>query len=143
MKQLTPEIKHSILTHYTSPLNNNTLDQILSLHDISVTRQTVYNWLNKWNGTIESLQHEVGAGRPHILTKQEEYNYITAPIRRMNRSYKQVKYTKIANQVREKTGKNITDRTIRLIGKSKLGAKKTRGKKRTLEESKYKYMYNE
>jgi transposase len=139
MKQLTPEVKHSILTHYTSSHNNNTLEHILSLHDISISRRTVQNWLNKWNGTIESLQHEPVSGRPHILTTNEVYNYITAPIRRMNRSYKPVRYTKIANQVREKTGKNITDRTIRLIGKNKLGAKRTRGKKRTAEESKYEY----
>jgi hypothetical protein len=141
MKQLTPEVKHSILTHYTSPTNTQSLSTILSLHDVIVSRRSVEKWRSQWDGSIESLQHKKGAGRPSILTQREVYQYITRPIREKNRSYKQVRYTSIAENVRVKTGKMVTDRTIQLIGKKKLGAIKTKGRKRTAEECKYKYIY--
>jgi hypothetical protein len=43
----------------------------------------------------------------------------------------------VAQLVREKTGKQVSVRTVRRIGKEELGAKKARGRKRTAEESEY------
>lgn len=137
MKQLTPEQKHSILTHYTSPNNTQTLDEILSLHDIHISRRSVELWRQRWNGTIESLQHKFVPGRPHILTHKEVTQHITTPIRRKNRAYKKVKYSQVAEHLRENTGKTISDRTVRRIGKQELSAAKSKGRKRTAEESEY------
>ena len=135
MKQLTPEQKHSILTHYSSRREGETLDQILRLHDVAASRSSVENWAHRWNGTIASLKHKAGAGRPRSLTPREVQQHITAPIRRSNRAARQVTYTKVAQQMRDKTGKSVSDRTVQRIGKTQLGARRTRGKKRTSEES--------
>lgn len=139
MKQISPQLKHSILTHYTSPLNHDSLPTILSLHGVSVSRQAVEYWRREWDGTATSLQHKKVGGRPHILNRNDVYQHITRTIRRKNRSFQKVKYSAIANQVREKTGKSVSDRTIRRIGKEELGAVKTKGRKRTAEECKCKY----
>jgi hypothetical protein len=77
MKQLTPEQKHSILTHYTSPNNNQTLNEILSLHDIQASRRSVEKWRKIWDGTISSLQHKPATGRPRVLSKAQVRRHIT------------------------------------------------------------------
>lgn len=136
MKQITPEVKHSILSHYTSPNNTQTLALILSLHQVNASRQAVESWRKTWDGSVESLKHRGGAGRPRILTKREVTRYIKRPIRDANRSSKCIRYSRVAQSVREKTGKGVSDRTIRRIGKEQLGGRKTRGRKRTAEESK-------
>ena len=139
MKQISPQLKHSILRHYTSPLNRNSLSTILSLHDVSVSRRAVEKWRERWDGTAASLTHKKGGGRPRILNRNDVYQHITRTIRRKNRSFQKAKYTTIANQVRENTGKSVSDRTIQRIGKEELGAVKTKGRKRTAEECKCKY----
>ena len=139
MKQLTPEVKHSILSHYTSPNNRDTLSSILSLHDIRASRQSVNNWKNQWDGTIESLKHKSVSGRPHILDQRELTRYVETPIREANQSSVPIRYTSIANSIRQKLNKNISDRTIQRYGKEELGGKMGRGKKRSADECKYKY----
>ena len=80
---------------------------------------------------------EEGAGRPNILTPTEVQHNIQQPIRRSNRLAQQVKYTKIAEQVRQNTGKSVSVQTVRRIGKQQLGASRKRGKKRTAAECKH------
>lgn len=99
-------------------------------------KATVQRWYQRWDHTAASLQHKKGAGRPAILTAREVQTHITMPIRRCNRSAQRVRYSQLAEAVREKTGKQIADRTIRQIGKEQVGAKRTRGRKRTAEECK-------
>ena len=90
MKQLSSSIKQSILTHYTSPYNHDTLSRILLLHGVSVSHRAVEKWKKRWNGIEESLYHRKGGGPPHILTPTEIGKYITQPIRRLNRSHKTI-----------------------------------------------------
>jgi transposase len=135
MKHPTPEQKHSILTHDTSRHKGETLQQILALHAVTASRKTVAEWQKRWDGTLASLQPQHITGRPHVLNRAEVQRYIATPIRRANRSAKPVRYTKVAEQVREKTGKAVSDRTVQRVGKQELGGRKTRGKKRTAEES--------
>lgn len=139
MKQLTPEQKHSILTHYTSPFNTQTLSTILSLHDINVNRTTVERWKNVWDGSIQSLQHKQVSGRPRILNQREVTRYVERPLREANRSSTPIRYSSVAKSIRTKINKSISDRTVRRIGKEELGGKMGRGKKRSAEECKYKY----
>jgi IS5 family transposase len=137
MKQYTPQVKHSILTHYTSPANHDTLSTILSLHNISVTRRTVERWKNIWDGSIESLQHKEVKGRPRVLSKAEVRRHVGAPIRNANRSSRIIHYTSLLPQVRAVTSKNISLPTLKRYGKKELEAKQKKGKKRTADESKY------
>jgi transposase len=99
--------------------------------------RTVRNWYQRWDGTAASLQQRKGAGRPNILTATEVRHNIQQPIRRSNRLAQQVKYTKIAEQVRQNTGKSVSVQTVRRIGKQQLGASRKRGKKRTAAECQY------
>jgi hypothetical protein len=137
MKQISAQQKHSILTHYTARRKGETLAEILRLHDVSASRTAVFYWMQQWDGTVDSLQHKGGAGRPRILSQQEVTRHMGTPIRNKNRAAVRVKYIDIQQQVQDRTRKQVSIQTIRRYGKDELGARFIRGKKRTREESKY------
>lgn len=137
MKQLTPEVKHSILTHYTSPLNRDTLPAILSLHDVKASRRAVEKWRLQWNGSVASLQHNKGAGRPRVLSEAQVRRHIAAPIRNSNRAGRPIHYTQLLPSVQAATHTNVSLQTVQRYGKQDCNAKNIRGRKRTVDESKY------
>lgn len=55
MQKLTPEQKHSILTHYTSRRDGETLDQIFALHGVKASRQSFFVWMKQWDGTPQCV----------------------------------------------------------------------------------------
>jgi hypothetical protein len=134
MKQLSPEVKHSILTHYTSPLNHDTLDTILCLHDVKASRRAVELWRRQWDGTAASLQHKKGAGRPRILTQKEVKHYVATPIRQKNRKHHPIHYHELKNRIETETGKTISVDTIERYGREDCGGVPKTGKKRTSDE---------
>jgi transposase len=135
MKQFTPEQKHEILLDYTPHSASHSFAALAARHAVAGGRDVVRRWHDRWDGTAVSLQHKAVSGRPHALTLTEVTRHIVPPIRRANRAARSVRYTSVAEQVRQKTGKAVSDRTVQRIGKEQLGARKTRGKKRTSEES--------
>jgi hypothetical protein len=139
MKQLTPELKHSILTHYTSTHHHQTLQQILSLHGVTASPRTVALWKQKWDGTIESLQHQSVTGRPRALSRAQVHRHIAVPIRNANRVSRTIHYTDLLPRVQQATSTSINLRTIQRYGKEDCKARSTRGKKRTADESKCNY----
>jgi hypothetical protein len=135
MKQFTPEQKHEILLEYTPHSHTHGAAALAARHAVAGGVRTVQRWLARWNGTAASLRRKEGSRGHTILTHAEVQRHIATPIRRANRSARQVKYTKVAERVREATGKSVSDRTVQRIGKEELGGRRTRGKKRTAEES--------
>jgi transposase-like protein len=137
MKHFTPEQKHEILMEYQRYSRTHSFSSLALRHSVHDGERTVRNWYQRWDGTVASLQQRKGAGRPNILTPTEVQHNIQQPIRRSNRLAQQVKYTKIAEQVRQNTGKSVSVQTVRRIGKQQLGASRKRGKKRTAAECRY------
>ena len=136
MKQPTPEQKHSVLTHCAARRDGETVEHILALHDVCASTRAVRKWRQQWNGTIASLQRQPTSGRPRVLSKAQVTRHITAPIRNANRAARAVRYTKLLPQVQAATQTDVSLRTLRRYGKEEARGHKTRGKKRTAEESK-------
>lgn len=136
MKQFTPEQKHEILLEYQPRSATHSFPALAARHAVGGGARTLRYWFARWNRTAASLQRKKATGRPPCLTRAEKQRYILAPIRRSNRSFRRVRYTRVARQLRENTGKTVSDRTVQRIGKEELHGRKTRGKKRTADESK-------
>lgn len=134
MQNLTPEQKHSILTHYTSRRESDSAERILSLHGVKVTTRTFFRWLRQWDGTVASLTRAAGSGRPRLLSSGQVKRHVATRIRSSNRSGVPVRYTKLLPQVEAATGQRMSVRTLRRYGKQELHAAQTRGKKRTADE---------
>jgi transposase len=135
MKQLTAEQKHSILLEYSPRSTTHSFATLAARHGVTGGRRTVENWHQRWDGTPQSLQHRKGAGRPRMLTSREVEQHVRAPILRANRAHKPVHYSALLPPLQQKTGKQLTLRTLQRYGKKEVGARQKRGKKRTTEES--------
>jgi len=138
MPQLTPNQKHNILTIYSSENNTHTLASLARQYSLQGGGRLIQNWYKQWNGTPQSLERKKGSGRPFVLTSQQVDKYIRMPIQNKNRSCKPVHYPQLHTSIQQKTGKQMSLRTIQKIGKEKLGVKQKRTKKRTAQESKQK-----
>ena len=91
----------------------------------------------RWNGTPESLEAKPRTGRPTILSSEEIRQYIGTPIKRKNRNFEPIHYTELFDTIHEKTGKNVSRRTIQRYGKEREGIREKRTIKRTIQERKY------
>lgn len=136
MSSLTAQQKHDILIHCQSRGIGETDVSIARLHGASVTRQTIWRWRSRWDGTPQSLKHIDVSGRPHILTPTQIQRYISAPILAANREHRAINYSTLLRQIREKTGKSISLRTLQRIGKEQLEIKWKHTQIRTKDECK-------
>jgi hypothetical protein len=137
MKQLSADAKHHILLEYALHDATRSFAALAVRHNIKGGREVIRQGHERWDGTAASLQHRGGAGRPRALDAATVTQYVRAPLRRSNRAHRTIHYSSIASKVREATGINVSDRTVRRIGKEELGAKKKRGNKRTAQECEY------
>lgn len=135
MKQFTPEQKHSILLEYAPHSTSHSLAALAARHGVAGGKRVVLRWHQQWDGTPGSLQRKEGSGRPRALSRREVQQHVRTPILRANRSHKPVHYSKLLPGVRQRTGKELSARTLRRYGREELAATQRRGKKRTAEES--------
>ena len=135
MKQLPPEQKHSILLEYIPRSTTHSFAAPAARHGVAGGGNTVQIWHQRWDGTAASLQRKEGGGRPRVLSEREVQQHVRAPILRANRAHKVVHYAAVVEEVKQKTGKQVSARTVRRYGKEELQVKQRRGKKRTAEES--------
>jgi transposase len=141
MTHFTPEQKHEILVEYQPRSTTHSFSALAARHAVGGGGRTVRNWFTRWDGTPASLQHKKGAGRPSILTHLEVQRHIATPVRKKNRAGERVTYSQVAQLVREKTCKQISNRTVRRYGKEQLGIKKTTGRKRSADECECTYTH--
>jgi transposase len=137
MKQFPPEQKHSILLEYTPRSTTHSFAALAARHGVAGGGNTLQLWHQRWDGTVASLQHKPVSGRPRVLSRREVQQHVRTPILRANRAHKAVHYPALLAPLQQKTGKEVSLRTVQRYGKEELGARQRRGKKRTTEESQY------
>ena len=135
MQTYTPQHKHDILSHYRVGSRDASFRALARRFAVQGGDAVILRWYQRWDGTPQSLEHKRGAGRPRSLSKKEVQQHVRTPILRANRAHKAVHYPAVAEAVRQKTGREVSLRTVQRYGKEELGAKQRRGKKRTAEES--------
>jgi hypothetical protein len=135
MSHLTAQHAHDILIHCDTRRPDQTEVDVAALHGATVGRTTIWEWRQRWDGSAQSLERHEGTGATSILTPSEVSRHVRAPILAANRAHRAVSYTKLLPEVRRKTGKSISTRTIRRIGKEQLEVKANHTHKRTRQES--------
>jgi hypothetical protein len=123
MSELTPALKHHILQQYLPHSHENSFSALATRYNVKGGRRTVQRWYTQWDGTPSSLEHKRGAGRPRLLSAAEVNENIHAPILERNRSHHAVHYTDLMDPIRERTGKNVSLRTIQRYGEKILRAR--------------------
>lgn len=143
MKQLTAQQKHDILVHCDARRPGQSEADVARLHGVSAGRTTVWAWRQRWDHTPQSLERHEGSGGTPILTPLEVSRHVRAPILAANRAHRAISYTKLLPEVRRKTRKVISLRTLQRTGKEQLGVKFKHRIKRTQEERQYAHTQGE
>ncbi len=136
MHHLTPQQKHDILKLYSPYDHTRSFAALSQQYNIKGGERVIRNWYHQWTGSPKSLERKRGSGRHKLLTSQQVKDLIQIPIRNKNRSFKPVHYPQLHSSIQQKTGKQMTLRTVQKIGKEELGVKQKRTKKRTAQERK-------
>jgi transposase len=133
MQHLSAEAKHHILLEYAPRSTTHSFAALARRHAVRGGARTLQRWHSRWNRTPHSLQEGERAGRPHALSRAQVSRHVRAPILAANRAHRSVRYPQLLDSVREKTGTQVSLRTLRRYGQE-MGATMKRGKKRTAEE---------
>jgi hypothetical protein len=137
MPHFSPETKHAILLEYTPRSPTHGWEALARRHAIQGGGRTLRNWHRRWDGTAASLQDKQRSGRPPALSRAQVSRHVRAPILAANRAHRAVHYTELLPEVRQKTGTEVSLRSLQRYGKKELGARDKHSKKRTSDESEY------
>lgn len=94
-------------------------------------------WHERWDRTPASLEEGKSSGRPRVLSKAQVIRHVRVPILAANRAHRAVHYSELLPEVRQKTGSEVSLRSLQRHGKEELGARDKHTKKRTADESEY------
>jgi hypothetical protein len=139
MPHLSADVKHHILLEYAASQRGRGFAALAQRHGIAGGGGVMQRWHVRWDGTPASLEEGVRSGRPRVLTEQQVTRHVAPPIRNANRAGRRVRLTRVAVQVRAATGFDVSTRSVQRYAHDELGAKQTRGKKRTAEECMHAY----
>jgi transposase len=131
---VSADTKHAILLEYQPRSGTHSFIALARRHGVKGGADVVRHWHDRWNGTAASLQEKHRSGRPRTLTPAEVSRHIRAPILAANRAHRPVSYTDLLPEVRRKTRKQLSLRTLQQYGKETLGVKQKHTKKRTADE---------
>ena len=123
MPQLSAEAKHHILLEYSAGDATRGFAELARRHAVQGGARTVRRWHRRWDGTPASLQHKQGAGRPRALTSRQVQLHVQRPINAANRAHRAVHYTELLPSVRQKTGADVSLRSLQRYGKEQLRAR--------------------
>jgi hypothetical protein len=135
MSQLSIDFKQHILSQYIPHQRGSGFKSLAHQYNIAGGGMTIKRWYDDWNGSKESLRHKKGAGRPPIMNQQQIIKHIKHPLDKANQSHTPINYRKVLNEITNKTNLQPSIRTVQNYGEQ-LKGKKTKGIKRTAEESK-------
>jgi transposase len=134
MSHLNSETKHHILLEYIPHSYDHSFNALAIRHNIKGGKRTLINWYKRWKHESASLNRKKGSGKKAILSRREAYQYIQRPVKFANQHYTAIHYPNIIYKLKEKTGKQISERSVRRYGKNLYGIKKKRSIKRTIDE---------
>jgi hypothetical protein len=121
MNRYPTSFKHNILTQYQANSRGNGFKALAKKYGITGGGATIKYWYDHWDGSVESLESKPSTGRPTILNSREIHQYIGTPIKRKNRNADPVHYTELIDTIQEKTGKEVSLRTVRRYGREREG----------------------
>lgn len=133
----TPQFKHHILQQYQPYSRNRGYQSLARLYGVTSGGSTIRKWMERWNGTITSLQHKKGAGRPRLLSSTQVNNSIRTPIKNKRRVHLDVHYTQLLPVVRQKSGTQVSLRTLQYYGQRDVKAMEKHTIKRTSVECQF------
>lgn len=116
----TAEFKHNVLKDYKTGVRGHGWKALAKTWNVEGGVHRIKEWYKRWNGSVQSLQDRRRPNRDLVLTEAEERTHILHFVRDCNRKGKHVDYKDVHANVTAKTGKEVSYRTVKRIGKERL-----------------------
>lgn len=129
--------KQQLLKTYAQSRPRLSLRSLAKRFNIKGGHQLLKTWLDVWDGTVHSLEHKTGQGRPSIMSKEEVKELIGDKLIVKNRLHDPVHYTSLYPSIPRKIGHGISLRTVQRYGHNQQRAKVKTIIKRTEGERKF------
>ena len=142
MNQFTPQLNHHILTQYSPHNHAHSFSTLANAYNVSGGESAIRKWHYKWNGTPQSLERKKGSGRPRIMGKKQVHQYIRMPIQNKRRHHLPVHCPELHANLVQKTGLQISSRSIRRYARRDGKAKLIHTHKKTKHECEYIHVFN-
>jgi transposase len=126
----SPDEKQKILQQYQPRVRGKGFKALARNYKIKGGHKVLRKWYKKWDGTKNSLEKQSGGDRRSILTQKEKQKHIKQFVDKQAQ-FDAVNYSEVKVNIENKTGKEISLRTVQEKGKE-LGISSKRTK-RTLE----------
>src|SRR5689334_5595584 len=108
--------KQHVLQHYQPGVRGSGARAVAQKFDLP-NHKVVLNWAAVWDGTSDSLERKEGSGRKRKLTPEESKAHIEQFVVKRNRRGIATTYKEVKEEVEAKTGKDISARTVRRLGR--------------------------
>jgi transposase len=95
------------------------LNHFVTQFKIQGGAQTIKNWHDRWDGTINSLERKPTTGRPTILNTRQVKQYITKPIIKKNKQHQSIHYRTLLETIKSKINKSISLRSVQRYGRER------------------------
>jgi transposase len=112
--------KHRVLKHYKANTRGSGFAALALRFDVKGGRRVVRGWWTRWDGTLASLERSRGSGRKPLLTENEKKKHILKFVENANKKGTVVDYPEVVKNIKKETGKDVSVRTARRIGKTEL-----------------------
>jgi transposase len=110
-------LRHHILMEYLPHSHDHSFAALAQRYNVKGGKRTVQRWYDRWDGTVQSQQHQLKAGRPRLLSAAQIHQHITQPILARNRSHRPVHYDELWQSTKASTGTDLSLRTVQRYGK--------------------------
>jgi len=107
---------HNILTEYKPGVRGSGLHALSKKYNVRGGPKLISEWFKKWDGTEASLRKQSGGDVRSILTPKEKDLHIRKFATRKSK-VEAVNYPEVKENVEKKTGKEISLRSVRRVGK--------------------------
>ena|ERR1044071_6332814 len=133
-EDVSVERKQEILKKYRPKVRGKGFKSLAKQYEIKGGPKTIRKWYQKWDGTKESLKKESGGDRRSILSEKEKKTLISGFINKRAKK-DAADYREVHENIESKTGKKISVKSVRRLGKE-LGATSKKTKRKTPNEGK-------
>ena len=126
--------KQEILQEYQPKVRGKGFKSLGKRYKIKGGHKTIRKWYQKWDGTKESLKKESGGDRRSILSEKEKKTLISGFVNKRAKK-DAADYREVHENIESKTGKKISVKSVRRLGKE-LGAVSKKTKRKSPTEGK-------
>lgn len=107
----TAEFKQSVLEQYRPRVHGSGFDALAELFNIAGGGRLVWEWYQRWDGSVESLVARHAGGKRPLLKADQQEQHVAKFVTRNNRRRQPVQVVDVVDNIQQETDTSVARRT--------------------------------